>query len=210
MKFIVPFASLLLLVSCTDDQPEPVTPTEPSKRDSTGVLRKENVHPYASIDLSPMDISYFPVDYPVGRMSGSITEPPVARVIYSRPRRQGREVFGKLLPYGQPWRLGANEATEIEFYRPVTIQDKKVNKGRYILYCVPEEKNWQVIFNTNTESWGLRQDSTKDVYKFRIPVQPTPQPIEYFTMVFEESKEGANLVMSWDKVAAALPIRVAP
>jgi hypothetical protein len=139
-------------------------------------------------------------------MSNPEIGPPVARIIYSRPHRQGRNVFGNLLQYNQPWRLGANEATEIEFFRPVTIQNKKVNKGSYIIYCIPQEAQWAIILNNCVYSWGLKIDPKKDVYSFVVPVQEIEQPIEYFTLVFQPTANGANLVMAWDKVQVRLPI----
>src|SRR5882762_615296 len=78
------------------------------------------------IDKSPMDMSYYPVDYPVLKISDKVTEPPVARIIYGRPQKNGRVIFGGLVEYGKVWRLGANEATEIEFYKDVTINNKKI------------------------------------------------------------------------------------
>nr|WP_315818687.1 DUF2911 domain-containing protein [Paraflavitalea speifideiaquila] len=69
------------------------------------------------VDKSPMDMAYFPVDYPKLKMSGNAKEPLVARVIYSRPQKSGRAIFGDVLKYGHTWRLGANEATEIEFLK---------------------------------------------------------------------------------------------
>src|SRR4051812_36369771 len=65
------------------------------------------------VDKSPMDMSYYPNSYPVLKIQDKITEPLVARVIYSRPQKNGRTIFGELLEYGQVWRLGANEASEI-------------------------------------------------------------------------------------------------
>lgn len=203
MKFFYSIV-VLLLISCADERPPSISSPTVPKKDT--IARNKNVNPLASVDLSPLDISYFPVDYPVGKMSGSLTEPPVARVIYSRPHIQGRKIFGNLLQYGQRWRLGANEATEIELFRNVSIQSKPVGKGRYILYCVPYEEKWDIIFNSNIYSWGLHQDSTKDVHRFSVPLTRGPVNIEYFTMVFEESKEGANLVIGWDDIRARLPI----
>src|ERR1044071_9686518 len=98
------------------------------------------------LDKSPMDMSYYPVDYPKLKMSGS-TEPLIARVIYSRPQKNGRTIFGDLIKYGSVWRLGANEATEIEFFKDVTITNKKVQKGRYVIYCIPHENNWTLVLN---------------------------------------------------------------
>ncbi|HKZ67409.1 MAG TPA: DUF2911 domain-containing protein, partial [Chitinophagaceae bacterium] len=71
------------------------------------------------VDKSPLDVCYYPFRYPNLKAQDKITEPLTARVIYSRPKKEGRTVFGGLIEYGKLWRLGANEATEIEFYKPV-------------------------------------------------------------------------------------------
>ncbi|MGG9964354.1 DUF2911 domain-containing protein [Ferruginibacter sp. SUN106] len=172
----------------------------------------EPVNPYAAVDKSPMDISYYPVNYPMQLMSGNDSAALVARVIYSRPQKNGRTIFGNESPpkyvqqYGTYWRLGANEATEIEFFKPVTINDKKIAKGRYIIYCIPYADKWIIVFNSNLFSWGLHTDTTKDIAHVEIPAEKTDRPIEYFTMVFQQSPTGANLIMTWDNVKAVLPI----
>ena len=84
--------------------------------------------PAPALDKSPMDMSYFPVDYPILKIQDKVTGPPVVRVLYSRPQKKGRVLFGDLVQYGQVWRLGANEATEIEFFKDVKIDEKKVKK----------------------------------------------------------------------------------
>ena len=68
------------------------------------------------LDKSPMDMSYSPQNYPIIKMNGKTTAQPVARVIYGRPQKAGRVIFGGIVAYDQIWRLGANEATEIEFF----------------------------------------------------------------------------------------------
>lgn len=157
------------------------------------------------VDKSPMDMVYYPVDYPKLKMAKNLQEPLVARVVYSRPQKSGRTIFGEVLKYGNPWRLGANEATEIEFFRDVMIEGKKVEKGRYVLYCIPFEKEWTLVMNSDLFTWGLKIDSTKDVYKFTIPINRTNYPFEVFTMEFEKAGKGAELIMEWDSVRAKLP-----
>jgi hypothetical protein len=159
------------------------------------------------LDKSPMDMSYYPVDYPKLKMAGNVTEPLVARVIYSRPQKNGRTVFGDLIKYGSVWRLGANEATEIEFFKDVIITEKKVLKGRYVIYCIPQENNWTLVLNDDLYTWGLKIDSTKDEYKFNIPVAKTRFPYELITMEFEKAGKGMQLIMEWDSVKASLPIQ---
>ena len=199
---LLPFA-----VACVGETDTPPSrPTIVAK--DTNLLQPKAQNPYAPVDLSPMDIAYYPAEYPVMKMSGKATGDPMARVIYSRPQRQGRTIFGALLKYGEPWRLGANEATEIEIFQPVTIQGKKVAKGRYTLYSIPHEDKWTIVFNSNLYNWGLRPDPSKDVYRFDVPVRTLAQPVEFFTMVFQNTPDkGTVLLMAWDTVEAQLPIQ---
>lgn len=158
------------------------------------------------LDKSPMDMCYYPIDYPKLKMSGNVSEPLIARLIYSRPQKNNRVIFGDLIKYGSAWRLGANEATEIEFFREVKITGKKVQKGRYIIYCIPQENNWTIVLNSDLYTWGLKIDSTQDQYKFNIPVAKTRFPYELFTMEFEKADKGMQLNMEWDSMKASLPI----
>lgn len=204
MKLPLVLCLSLFLFSCSEENEKPNTNTKPLKAD-TNQIRHAAINPYSPVDLSPMDISYFPVDFPVLKMTKGTPEAPVARVAYSRPHRQGRKIFGGLLKYGEPWRLGANEATEIELFQPLRIQGKTVAKGRYILYCIPTDSSWTIIFNTNTYTWGLKQDPKKDAYRFVVPIQKTPSNIENFTMVFMGQGTEGNLMIAWDDVEARLP-----
>jgi Protein of unknown function (DUF2911) len=197
------FIICTILISCTDKNKGTNDETK-TRLDSVVINTPAN--PYSPIDLSPMDMSYFPVNYSQRKMTHEITTPPVMRVIYSRPHRQGRTIFGNLLKYGEPWRLGANEASEIEFFRNVTIQNKKVNAGRYIIYCIPYESKWTIVLNDDLYTWGLKIDSTKDLMRFDIPIKKTTVDFEYFTMVFQSISDGADLVMAWDDTEARLPI----
>ena len=165
------------------------------------------VNPFASVDLSPMDMSYFPVDYPKIKMANANIPPPVIRLIYSRPHLQRRALFNGILKYDEPWRLGANEASEINFYKAVTIEGKRIPAGRYIIYGIPHVDKWTIILNSNIDSWGLKQDSTKDVGRFEIPILTSNVTLEYFTMVFEKTESGADLVIAWADILARLPIK---
>lgn len=206
MKFFVAFLIVLFFISCKNAAEDSVQVKAVQKNDSE-IIKRELANPYVQKDISQMDMSYLPADYPIQKMSKTATNMPVARVIYSRPHKQGRKVFGTLLKYGEPWRLGANEATEIEFFKEVIIQKKKVAKGRYILYCIPQQDKWTIIFNTNIYSWGLKPNPQKDEYKFEIPVQRTTHSIEYFTMLFQTKEAGTGLLIAWDDVEARLPIQ---
>jgi hypothetical protein len=163
-----------------------------------------------AMDKSPMDMAYFPADYPLLKTQNKATQPPIARVIYSRPQRDNRVIFGELIEYNKVWRLGANEATEIEFYKDVTIAGKKLLKGRYTLYAIPTETKWTIIVNKDTDTWGaFIYDQKKDVMRTDVPVKTVSTPVEDFSMEFTPRDKGANLVIAWENVSVSLPIDIA-
>jgi hypothetical protein len=199
-------ALLFFLFSCKEKKEQPPVKNTPLKDTPQNIKTDSFSNPYVIVDVSPMDMSYYPVDYPKLKMAKQVTLPPVMRLVYSRPHLQGRELFHDVLKYGEYWRLGANEATEIEFFRDVTIQSKKIKAGRYILYCILGEGTWKIVLNSNLDSWGLQQDSTKDIQHFEIPVTHGNPSLEYLTMVFAKTTTGAELIIAWDDVVAKLPI----
>lgn len=159
------------------------------------------------LDKSPMDMAYYPANYPVLKIQDKAAEPLLARVIYSRPQKNNRTVFGDLIEYNTIWRLGANEATEIEFFKDVKIGGKKLLKGRYTMYAIPTPTQWTIIFNKDTDIWGaFKYDEKKDVLRTVVPVQTTPQVEEAFTMGFEKSANGTDLIIAWDSTFVTLPI----
>lgn len=160
-----------------------------------------------AVDKSPMDMCYYPANYPVLKIQDKATEPLVARVVYSRPKKEGRTVFGGLVEYGKLWRLGANEATEFELYKPAVIGGKKIAKGRYTLYAIANEKTWTIIINKETDTWGsFKYNQAKDVLRTEVPVQQVTEPIEALAMTFEKTNGTVKLIIAWDTVKVALPI----
>lgn len=159
------------------------------------------------LDKSPMDMAYYPADYPVLKIQNKATEPLVARVIYSRPQKNNRVVFGELVEFNTVWRMGANEATEIEFYRDVKIGNKKILKGKYTLYAFVKPAEWSIILNKETDTWGaFKYDEKKDVARFTVPVKQTTDAADAFTIFFEKTTNGMNLNIAWDTVSVSLPI----
>lgn len=168
---------------------------------------------FLSIDKSPMDMIYFPEDYPKEKMISSSTDNLIARVIYSRPQKNGRVIFADssitknfIQHYGQEWRLGANEATEIEFFKPVTINGKKFSSVRYVIYCIPYPDKWKIIFNSNLYSWGLHMEKTKDLSEIELPVTKTYPETEFFTMIFQKASYGCDLIMAWGNIKVTMPV----
>lgn len=159
------------------------------------------------LDKSPMDMSYWPDQYPLLKYQGKVTASPYARVVYGRPQKDGRVIFGELIRYNELWRMGANEATEIEFYQNVRIGGKLVNKGKYTLYCIPAPDDWTFIVNRDTDSWGaFKYDQKKDVVRVKVKNKKNTTPTEAFSIYFDKTTSGASMVVSWDMVSAALPI----
>jgi hypothetical protein len=163
-------------------------------------------------DKTHMDMSYFPSNYALDKAQEKLAQP-IIRVIYSRPRKSGRKViFGDssgVVPYNRIWRLGANESTEIEFLKPVLINNKKISAGRYTVYAIPRKDSWTIIFNNNLFTWGdFNYDASKDLVRVDVPVNPTKFPLETFLMYFQKTNSGCNMIMTWDTVAVSLPIGI--
>ncbi|HVT84746.1 MAG TPA: DUF2911 domain-containing protein [Chitinophagaceae bacterium] len=174
---------------------------------STGILVAQQGQTYPPLDKSPMDMSYFPNNFPLLKIQGKATEPLTARIIYSRPQKSGRTIFGELVEYGKVWRMGANEATELELFKHARIGDKKIPKGRYTLYAIPYENKWTIIINKETDIWGaFKYDPKKDLVRLDVPVEKNNETTEALAMTFEKRPDGANLIIAWDNVRVALPI----
>lgn len=197
-----------LLFSCASKQEKQPPAERKAGNDSIPINKpsaKEKT--LVPVDISPLDQAYWPEDYPTSKMTGQAkSKDPIARVIYSRPHLQGRHIFHEVLKYGEPWRMGANESTELDLHQAVKIQGQIISPGRYVLYCIPQKDHWTIFINSNTDSWGLEPDRTLDLFHFDIPVTNTDNAIEYFTMRFEETSKGATLLMAWDNIEAKLPM----
>jgi hypothetical protein len=205
MKLLfIALVSLCVITACQNETPNT------SSNIIVPPTAKIQKNPYVNLDQSPMDVSYYPANYPMQRMKQQDTFPLIARVLYSRPHKKGRVVFGNdgqsLCKYGIPWRLGANEATEVEFFRDVKLKGTAVSRGRYVMYCIPYPDKWVIKLNSNLFTWGLHIDPSTNLATIEIPVQQQNPSIEDFTMLFEEAESGVNLIMAWDDVKTVLPI----
>lgn len=153
---------------------------------------------FAKLDASPMDLVLY----------RDQNDEVIARVIYSRPQKREREVFGKLVPYGEVWRTGANEATELTFYKDMKVADVIVEAGTYTLYTIPKEKEWTVILNKNTNTWGAYEYTDEDdMVRINVPVREAPNTIEALSMAFEEAPDGTNLLIGWDDQYVMVPFK---
>ncbi len=162
-----------------------------------------------SLDKSPLDMSYCPSNYPILKVQEKLSDSLIARVIYSRPGKNGRAIFCDLVEYGKVWRLGANEATEIEFFKNIIVNNVKVKKGRYTLYAIPNENKWTLIINSELDTWGsFMYNSKKDIVRMDVPVELLPQTIETFSIYFELKNKIAQMNILWDNVKVKFPFTV--
>jgi hypothetical protein len=153
---------------------------------------------FPKIDASPMDIAIY----------RNTNDEAVARVIYSRPQKRNRQVFGNLVPYGEVWRTGANEATELNLYQDVKVADALVEAGNYTVYTIPGEKEWTIILNNRIHTWGAYEYTDKeDKVRIKVPVRNSPTTIESFSVAFEPQDEGAKLLMGWDDKYVEVPFK---
>jgi hypothetical protein len=155
-------------------------------------------------DKSPMDMAYFPDHFAHDRKEG---EKAIIRVTYSRPLKNDREIFGKLVPYGQVWRTGANEATEIKFYQDVDFGGKRIKAGSYSLFTIPGEKEWTIILNSDLDYWGAYKYNQKnDVIRVPASVGNLSDPVESFSIQFDRKGDKQGVMkLAWDKTVAEVP-----
>lgn len=129
------------------------------------------------------------------------------KIIYSRPSLNGRTMLGENIPYGEVWRLGANEQTEITAQKEFTLGGKKFEKGTYALFAIPYKDKWQIIVNRALGDWGAFNYDTKyDLHAFEVPVKKAPQTFEKFTIWFAD--DGSGLNMAWADIHVILPLSI--
>lgn len=160
-----------------------------------------------ALDKSPMDMSTYPANYAGMKAQGKPVDPLVARIIYSRPQKNNRVIFGDLVEYNKVWRFGANENTELEFFTDVKINNVKVKKGRYVVFVIPTEATWTIVINKDLNEWGsFRYNMSSDLVRVTLPVQKTTEIAENFYIVFEKASTGFSMVAGWDNIKITLPI----
>jgi len=157
------------------------------------------------IDKSPLDIAYFPDNFAHDRKEG---QKALVKVVYSRPARNGRDIFGSLVPYGKVWRTGANENTEITFYQDATVGGKKVKKGTYSLFTIPAADSWTIILNSDVDRWGAYSYNEKnDVLRVNAKPESREADVENFTIQFAGTdNRSGTMNLAWDKTLVSVPV----
>lgn len=163
---------------------------------STATLQAQS---FPKMDTSPMDLI-------LARPERNAQ--PTARVIYSRPSKKGRTIFGDLVPYDEVWRTGANEATELTLYQPMKLGNTRLEAGNYTLYTIPGKEYWTVIINSDTNVWGAYSyKKEKDVARITVPAKEAAATTESLSMVFRPDSSGPTLMIGWDNVYIEIPFK---
>jgi tetratricopeptide (TPR) repeat protein len=129
-------------------------------------------------------------------------------IIYHRPNVKKRTVFGDLVPYGEVWRTGANEATVFEVSKDVTINGQKLPAGKYSFYAIPGEKEWTIIFNKTWDQWGTIYDAKQDA--LRVKVKPMESEFEE-SLAYEienVTENTAQVSLRWEKLAVPFVVDI--
>src|ERR1035437_393116 len=130
-------------------------------------------------------------------------------IVYSRPGVKGRTIFGGLVPYGQVWRTGANNATKITFSTAVKLNGAGIPAGSYSLFTIPGENEWTIIINKNVGQSGLQYDEQADVVRFKVTPVKLAETIETFAIEINHiTDESAVLNLVWEKTVVPIKLEV--
>jgi len=128
-------------------------------------------------------------------------------VDYSSPRMKGRKIFGDLVPYGQVWRTGANDATTFVTTAALTLAGKDVPAGNYTIFTVPDKDKWTLIISKHTGEWGIPYKyESEELGRVPMSVSSAGSPVENFTISFDQSGSACILKMSWENTQASVNI----
>lgn len=154
---------------------------------------------FKELDKVPHDISYY---------RESRATQPLVKVIYGRPQKNGKQVFGNIVSYNKLWRTGANEATEIKFYNDVVFGDVNVTAGTYVIYTIPGEKEWEIILSSNLDVLGAFQyNPLFDVARIKV-ASSKAEELESFSIVFKQKKEQVQMILGWDTTRVKIPLLI--
>lgn len=171
-----------------------------------------NAQKFSKLGKSPTDIAHYPTNAAKRAFAKTAEQKkalePKIRVIYARPYKKGREVFGTLLEFGKAWRVGADESTEILFMTDVMVGKTKVKAGRYSVIIIPTKDSWTLKINSENDGWGnYSYDASKDVASITVPTQKSSKEIEQLSVVlYEKSTNVVHLKIGWDTTVAEFPI----
>lgn len=129
------------------------------------------------------------------------------QVNYSSPRMRGRKIFGGLVPYGEVWRAGANEATSLDTNASLNVGGTNVPAGSYTLFTLPNANSWKLIISKQTGEWGIPYPGAEyDLARIPMQVSKLPAAVEDFTIHFDRSGEACTMNLDWETTRASVKI----
>lgn len=136
-------------------------------------------------------------------------------IFYNRPYKNGRTLFGGLVPYNQVWRTGANEATTFTINKDIYVDGSLLKAGKYSLWTIPKKESWEIIFNSKMYPWGITMEGKPsrepafDVLKLEVPAMKNYKTIEQFTVYFNKGNPLNYIFLAWGNVVVPIPFKEA-
>lgn len=125
------------------------------------------------------------------------------KIVYCQPSARNRKMLGGKEPYGQVWRTGANEATTIEFDKPVKLEGKDVPAGKYSLFTIPGENEWTIILNKDAKQWGDKYNEKNDLMRVKVKPTKTDNFVETFNIALGKDE----VQLKWENTAVAFKVK---
>ena len=144
---------------------------------------------------------------PPAKATCSLAGGKTINVDYSSPRMKGRKIFGGLVPFGQIWRAGANEATTFVTDTDLTVGGTTVPAGSYTIFTIPGADKWTLAISKKTGEWGTAYPGAdNDLARVDMKVSKLPSAVGNFTIAFDQSGAGCTLRMEWETTRASVDV----
>jgi hypothetical protein len=144
---------------------------------------------------------------PPAKAACKLTDGKTVTIDYSSPRAKGRKIYGGLVPYGQVWRAGANEATTFVTDTDLNVGGTNVPAGSYTIFAIPAEDKWTLVISKKTGEWGTAYPGPEnDLARIDMKVAKLPSPVENFTIAFDEHAGTCTMRMDWETTRASVNI----
>ncbi len=172
------------------------------------ILKRSAILMASSLFLYAAAIAQGEKPSPPETASGKVGDATIT-IHYSSPAVKGRKIWGGLVPYGQVWRAGANEATIFQTDKPIQVEGKALPAGKYSLFATPGEKEWTIILNSQTGQWGIKQggvanrDPKNDVVT--VTVKPAKASSMHERLTYSVNSKG--FVLAWEQLEVPVMIK---
>ena len=144
---------------------------------------------------------------PAAKASCTLADGKTITVDYSSPRAKGRKIFGGLVPYGEVWRAGANEATTFVTTTDLMVGGTHVPAGSYTIFAIPNKDKWTLVISKKTGEWGTAYPGpSEDLARVDMRASALPSAVENFTIAFDKTGGGCTLHMDWETTRASVEI----